>query len=121
MSIRKNLAAGTVGTLLLSASLRKERLQITCQDCGHSEERTFQLEPGGISVKDILTHTCRICSSPIIENGTVDIIEELTRLADHTHVKTVIISDNFEAGSQFLRIYGGIGAILRYKTGIEGS
>jgi len=115
-SIRKNLATGAVGTLLLSASLRKKRLQITCQNCGHSDERTIQLEPG-TSIKDILTHTCRICSSPIIESGIVDIIEELTHLADHTHAKTVIISDNFEAGSKFLPAYGGIGAILRYRTG----
>jgi peptide chain release factor subunit 1 len=114
-TIRKNLATGAIGTLLLAASLRKKRLQITCQDCGHSEERTFLLEPG-TSVKEILTHTCRVCSSPIIESGDIDIIEELTRLADRTHAKTVIISDNFEAGSTFSSTYGGIGAILRYRT-----
>ena len=71
---------------------------------------------GGTPIKDILTHTCRICSSPIIESGNVDIIEELTHLADHTHAKTVIVSDNFEAGSEFLAVYGGMGAILRYST-----
>jgi len=114
-SIRKNLASGAVGTLLLSASLRKKRFQITCQDCGHSEERTFQLEPE-LSTKEILTHTCRRCSAPIIESGNVDIIEELTSLADHIHAKTVIVSDTVGDGSTFLPAYGGIGAILRYRT-----
>lgn len=114
-SVRKHLATGSVGTLLLSASLRNNRFQITCQNCGHSDERTFQLEPG-TSIKDILTHTCRICSSPIVETGTVDITEELKQMADHTDAKTVIIPDNFEDGSMFFSAYGGIGAILRYRT-----
>jgi len=115
-SVRKNLETGAVATLLLSTSLRKNRLQITCQECGHSEERTFLLEQE-TSVKDILTHTCRMCSAPIIKSGEVDIIEELTHLANQTHAKTVIISDNVDAGSRFLPEYGGIGAILRYRTG----
>lgn len=115
-SVRKNLAAGAVGTLLISAGLRKKRFQITCQDCGHAEERTFQLEQG-TSVKGILTHSCRICSSPIIENENMDITEELMHLADHIHAKTVFITDDFDTGSKFLPDYGGIGAILRYRTG----
>ncbi len=57
-SVRKNLAAGAVGTLLLSAGLRKSRRQITCQECGHTHERTISLEPG-MTVPDILVHTCR--------------------------------------------------------------
>ena len=117
-NIRKNLAAGAVETLLLSASLRKKRLQITCQDCGHSEERTFFLEPGTL-IKDILTHTCRICSSPIIESGDIDLVEELTHLAYQTNSKTVIISDDGEAGSGFLPEYGGIGVSCGTKRDIE--
>jgi peptide chain release factor subunit 1 len=114
-SVRKNLSTGAVGTLILSSSLRKERFRITCQDCGHSEEHTFQLNEG-TSIKDILTHSCRICSSPIIENEKTDIIEELTHLADHIHARTVIISDTVGAGSTFLLAYGGIGSLLRYRT-----
>ncbi|MDD1676779.1 MAG: peptide chain release factor aRF-1 [Methanomicrobiales archaeon] len=114
-SIRKNLALGAVGTLLLSATLRKNRFQITCQDCGHTEERTFQLDPE-TSVPEILAHTCRVCSAPILEDETVDLIEELTRLADRIHAKTVIISADFDAGALFFQSYGGIGALLRYRT-----
>jgi peptide chain release factor subunit 1 len=47
----------------------------------------------------------------------MDITEELTHMADYTHAKTVIISDDTGEGSKFLSSYGGIGAILRYKTG----
>ncbi len=114
-SVRKNLAAGAVGTLLLSGSLRKNRFHVTCQECGHGEERTFDLEPGS-GIKDILIHTCRVCTDPVLENENIDITEELTHMADHTHANTVIISDDYEEGSTFLSSYGGIGAILRYKT-----
>jgi peptide subunit release factor 1 (eRF1) len=73
--VRKNLASGAVGTLLLAAYLRKKRFQIICQQCGHVEDRTFELEEPQSGVKDILTHTCRSCSSPIIENVDMDITE----------------------------------------------
>jgi len=45
-SVRKNLELGSVDILLLSSRLRKSRVRITCQSCGHSEERTIALEPG---------------------------------------------------------------------------
>jgi len=115
-SVRINLTTGTVGTLLLSAGLRKSRRRITCQECGHADERTISLEPG-MTVQDILTHTCRICAAPIIVDEKVDIIEELTQLADKSGAKTRIISENIDGGLEFPAESGGIGAILRYKTG----
>ncbi|MCK9593620.1 MAG: peptide chain release factor aRF-1, partial [Methanoregula sp.] len=93
--IRKNLVTGAVGTLLLSAGLRKSRRRITCQACGHAEERTIALEPG-MTVQDILAHTCRICAAPIIGDEEGDIIEELTHLADKSGAKTRIIAEDSE-------------------------
>ena len=116
-SIRKNLATGSVGTLLLSAGLRKSERWITCQKCGHADERTIRLEPG-VTVQDILARTCRICAAPIIEDEEGDIIEELMHLADKSGATTRIISENFEEGKRFLTESGGIAAILRYRTGL---
>ena len=70
-----------------------------------------------MTVPDILVHTCRVCSAPIIEDEEVDIIEELTHLADQSGAKTRIITENFEEGMKFLNENGGIAAILRYRTG----
>jgi len=116
-SVRKNLAAVAVGTLLLSEGLRKSQRRITCQKCGHAEERTIPLEPG-MTVQDILTHTCRICAAPIIGDDVVDIIEELTHLADKSGAKTRIIPENPDKELEFPAESGGIGAILRYRTGL---
>lgn len=116
-SVRKNLATGSVDTLLLSASLRKSRVKVRCQACGHAEERTVQLEPGK-TIADILSsRTCRACGGPLIVDEETDIIEELTRLADQTSTRVQIISDDFEEGSMLYSAFGGIAAILRYRTG----
>lgn len=112
--VRKNLTAGSVRILLLSDGLRKTRRRITCQQCGHADERTILLEPG-MEVPEILAHTCRICSAPVVVDEVVDIIEELTRLADLSGAKTTIIQENFDEGMQFPAESGGIGAILRYR------
>jgi peptide chain release factor subunit 1 len=115
-SVRKNLLLGAVDILLLSARLRKSRVTITCQSCGHSEERTISLEPGK-TVGDILAHTCRICTAPLVVESEVDIVEELTTLADQTSTRVDIISDDFEEGAILYNAFGGIAAILRYRTG----
>ncbi|HEU17444.1 MAG TPA: peptide chain release factor 1 [Methanolinea sp.] len=116
-SVRKNLELGAVDVLLLSSSLRKSRIRIKCQSCGHSEERTIQLEPGK-TIEDIIPHTCRKCTAPLVVDEEVDIIEELTRLADQSSTKVEIISNDFEEGSILFSAFGGIAAILRYRTGL---
>ncbi len=115
-SVRKNLELGSVDVLLLSSRLRKSRVKITCQSCGHSEERTVSLEPGK-TVEDILVHSCRLCTAPLIVESEVDIVEELTNLADQTSTRVEIISDDFEEGAILYNAFGGIAAILRYRTG----
>ena len=115
-SVRKNLELGSVDVLLLSSRLRKSRVTITCQSCGHSEERTIALDPGK-TVSDILIHTCRICTAPLVVESEVDIVEELTNLADQTSTRVEIISDDFEEGAILYNAFGGVAAILRYRTG----
>jgi peptide chain release factor subunit 1 len=116
-SVRKNLELGSVDILLLSASLRKSRVSVRCQECGHADERTIQLETGK-TIDDILAaQVCRRCNGPLVASQDVDIIEELTNLADWSSARVEIISDDFEEGSILMTAFGGIAAILRYRTG----
>ena len=115
-SIRKNLELGAVDTLLLSSNLRKSRLKIKCQSCGHTEEKTVSIEPGK-TVRDIPLGACPKCTSPLMLDEEVDIIDELATLADQSSAKVEIISDDFEEGSILYTAFGGIAAILRYRTG----
>jgi len=116
-SIRKNLEVGAVDTLLLSGSLRKSRLKIKCQSCGHSEERTVSVEPGK-DIAGIALGACPKCTAPLVLEEETDIIDELTKLADASSAKVEIISDDFEEGSILYSAFGGMAAILRYRTGM---
>lgn len=115
-SVRKNLEQGAVDILLLSDHLRESRLRIKCGNCGYSEEKTVKTEPGK-TLKDLDLGNCPKCSSPLYIDEEVDIIEELTTLADQSGTKVEIIADDFEEGSMLYSAFGGIAAILRYRTG----
>jgi peptide chain release factor subunit 1 len=115
-SIRKNLEIGAVDTLLLSANLRKSRLKIKCQSCDFTEERTINIEPGK-TVRDVVLGNCPKCTAPLVLEEEIDIIDELTKLADQSSAKVEIISDDFEEGSILFTAFGGVAAILRYRTG----
>jgi peptide chain release factor subunit 1 len=115
-SIRKNLEIGAVDVLLLSANLRKSRLRVKCQSCDYIHERTINVEPGK-TVRDIDLGSCPKCTAPIILEEETDIIDELAKLADASSARVEIISDDFEEGSILFTAFGGIAAILRYRTG----
>ena len=115
-SIRKNLEVGAIDTLLLSSNLRKSRLRIKCQSCDYTEERTVSM-PVGKTVRDIELGTCPKCTAPLVLDEEIDIIDELAKLADNSSAKVELISDDFEEGSILFSAFGGIAAILRYRTG----
>jgi len=115
-SIRRNLEIGAVDTLLLSGNLRKSRLKIKCQSCGYIDEKTVNIEAGK-TVRDIPLGNCPKCTAPLVLDEEIDIIDELTKLADQSSAKVEIISDDFEEGSILYTAFGGIAAILRYRTG----
>jgi peptide chain release factor subunit 1 len=115
-SIRHNLEIGAVDTLLLSANLRKSRLKIKCQSCDYTIEKTINVEPGKMA-SEIALGNCPKCSAPLQIEEESDIIDELTALADTSGTKVEIISDDFEEGSVLYSAFGGIAAILRYRTG----
>ena len=115
-SIRKNLENGAIDILLLSANLRKSRLKVKCQSCDYTHERTINVEPGK-TIRDIDLSSCPKCTAPIILEEDIDIIDELAKLADASSAKVEIISDDFEEGSILFTAFGGIAAILRYRTG----
>ncbi len=115
-SVRANLELGSVDMLLLSDKLRKSRLVIKCDACGYTEQKTVQMEAGK-DPSDLDFGPCPKCTSPLQLEEEFDIIDELTQLADQSNSSVSIISDDFEEGSQLYSAFGGIAAILRYRTG----
>ena len=115
-SVRKNLEIGAVDTLLLSGNLRKSRLRLRCQSCDYQREETVQVEPGK-RMSDLDFGICPKCSAPVYMEEEIDIVDELTELADASSTSVMIISDDFEEGAMLFNAFGGVAAILRYRTG----
>ncbi|HPS90544.1 MAG TPA: peptide chain release factor aRF-1 [Methanothrix sp.] len=109
--VRHNLELGAVEVLLLSEDLRKTRAKIECtsRSCDFSEyqTRTASTAPVG---------SCLKCGAALTITEEVDIVSELSKLADLSKTEVKIISTEFEEGEQLYKAFGGIAAILRYKT-----
>ncbi len=113
-----NLRNGAVRTLLISRSLQGSNAEITCNECGHTGERTFRLGPGD-TVEAILATACRVCATPVLEDEDLNSFGELIQLAHFVGAKTEIVPESTGENSAFLTASGGIGAILRYPAGNE--
>lgn len=109
--VRENLIMGSVETLLLSEDLRKTRGKIRCTNpgCDFSEDATR-------SPNSPPPENCTKCGSQLEIAEEVDIIADLSRMAEESGSSVKIISTEFEEGSQLYRAFGGIAAILRFRT-----
>ena len=59
---------------------------------------------------------CLKCSSQLTVAEEEDIVADLSKMADQSGASVKIISTEFEEGAQLDKAFGGIAAILRYKT-----
>jgi peptide chain release factor subunit 1 len=109
--VRHNLELGAVEILLLSEDLRKTRCKIECtsRSCDFSE---YQTRSGASATLG----NCLKCGGSLTITGEEDIVSELSKLADQSKTEVKIISTEFEEGEQLYKAFGGIAAILRYKT-----
>lgn len=114
--VRRNLEAGAVEVLLLSEDLRKTRLRLRCQNCGNEKKLTVIRKPGADETS--ISENCAKCSSPLVVAESEDIVLELSKLAEKMGTNVEFISTDFEEGEQLMNAFGGIAAILRYKTGV---
>lgn len=104
--IRTLLQTGAVSILLISEGLRKYRLKVYCNACNFSNELT---------VTKVENRVCPECGSPLSVKAKVDIIQELSELAESSSATVELISDESEEGKMLLKAFGGIAALLRFK------
>ncbi|NYT02819.1 MAG: peptide chain release factor 1 [Methanosarcinales archaeon] len=109
--VRHNLALGAVDTLLLSEDMRKTRATIKCtnQNCDYEKQTTR-------TPSSPAPEGCPKCGSQLAIVEEVDLITNLSRLAEQSGTTVKIISTDFEEGAQLMSAFGGVAAILRYRT-----
>lgn len=110
--IRKALIMGAVDTLLLSENLRRYRITLTCPTCDYQEKITL-LED---EFDEFNPPDCKECETPTKMEITekIDLIDELSEMAESTGGSVVLVSQNSEEGDSLLSAFNGIAAITRY-------
>ena len=105
--VRADLEMGAVEALLLSDELPAERLELTCAACGYSNV--------GPAPKEV-PPLCPQCSQPAQLGEAKDLVLELSQMAEASRTKVELISGESEQGDLLMKAFGGVAAILRYKT-----
>ncbi len=113
--VRNNLGMGSVEVLLMSEDLRRERLNTKCTQCGDVDAVTVTRRAGEDSPE---LAPCKKCGATVKATGSVDVVDELSTLADQMSTQIEFISTDFEEGAQLMNAFGGMAAILRYKTSV---
>lgn len=111
--IRKALQMGAVDTLLLAEDLRRYRITFTCPTCEYQKLRTYKADELD---EDFEEPECDECETPTQMEMTkkVDLIDELSELAENTGAEVYLISQNSEEGDSLASAFNGIAAITRY-------
>lgn len=108
--VRRNLELGACRHLCSLRTCERPGAKIECtnRSCDFSQEqtRTSASEPPG---------SCLKCGSALAVAEGGHSIQPL-QLADKSGAAVKIISTEFEEGAQLFKAFGGIAAILRYKT-----
>jgi len=115
-SVRNNLKMGSVDVLLLSEDLRRSRITLKCQNCDYTSTTTVKHRAGEKATLDY--GKCPKCQSTLNIAEQVDVVDELSITAEQMNTEVEFISTEFEEGEQLLNAFGGIAAILRYRTGV---
>lgn len=113
--VRQNLQMGSVEVLLMSEDLRRERIDTQCTQCGDVDAVTVTRRAGE-DLPELVP--CKKCGAAVKATGSVDVVDELSTLADQMSTQIEFISTDFEEGAQLMNAFGGMAAILRYKTSI---
>jgi peptide chain release factor subunit 1 len=112
--IRRALQMGAIDTLLLSENLRKYRIKLKCPSCNYIEEYTVSED----DLKNFSPGVCSKCNGSstmeIVEK--IDLIDELSDLAEKIGSKVEIISLGSEEGDSLFSAFSGIAGILRYPV-----
>jgi len=115
--VRKALEMGVVDTLLLSDQVRKYRLTLKCPTCNHTVEKTVSEE----ELEDYSPPSCSTCPNkvPMEIVSKVDLIDEMSDLADKTNATVKLISRDSEEGEALYSAFDGLAGILRYPIEIQ--
>ena len=115
--VRKALEAGAVRTLLISEAVDLLRVTVKCDACGYQEQYTVKSQMLKDFEKKLAWKPCPKCQAPSLGiEEKQDIVDDLAQIAEYNSTNVEIISGETEEGQMLKQAFGGIAAILRFKT-----
>jgi peptide chain release factor subunit 1 len=117
VEVRKALEAGAVKTLLLSEGLDVSRVTVKCSACGYQEQQTVKNQALAGFEQSLVGKPCPKCNAPSLAVvDKQDIIDDLAQKAEYSNSEVEMISSETEEGQMLKNAFGGIAAMLRFKT-----
>jgi len=115
--VRRATEAGAVRMLMLSEALDLSRMTIKCSACGYEEKHTVK-NPEKVSFEQsLIGKPCPKCQAPSLSVAEKeDIVDDLAQIAEYSNTDVEVISTETEEGQMLKNAFGGIAALLRYKT-----
>ncbi|QQR92572.1 MAG: peptide chain release factor 1 [Candidatus Iainarchaeum archaeon] len=110
--VEQALEAGKIKQLILSEGLTWRIVKMKCVNCGEEITRVLK------DVHEAFDETevkCPKCASAVEVVEETDYLDHLLETAHAMGTETVVVSTDTPEGEQFLKSFGGIGALLRYK------
>ena len=115
--VRRALESGAVKTLILSEGSDLLRVAVKCSACGYQEQQTVKSVALGNFEQGLVGKPCPKCKAPSLSLvDKQDLIDDLAQMAEYSNVQIEMISTETEEGQMLLKAFGGIAAILRFKT-----
>jgi peptide chain release factor subunit 1 len=115
--VRRALESGAVRRLLLSEGLDLFRVTVKCGACGYTEQHTVKAQNLASFEQGLIGKACPKCQAPslaILEKE--DIVDNLAQMAEISNAEVEMISSETEEGQMLKNAFGGIAAMLRFKT-----
>lgn len=115
--VRKALESGQVRTLLISEKVDLLRVTVKCSACGYGEHQTIKSQTLQSFEQGLIGKPCPKCKAPSLTVvDKQDIIDDLAQLAEYSNTDVEVISGESEEGQMLKNAFGGIAAMLRFKT-----
>jgi peptide chain release factor subunit 1 len=117
VEVRRALEAGAVKTLLLSEGLDVLRVTVKCSACGYQEQQTVKGKDMATYEQGLVGKPCPKCSAPSLTvSDKQDIVDDLAQMAEYSNADVEVISTETEEGQMLKNAFGGIAAMLRFKS-----
>jgi peptide chain release factor subunit 1 len=117
VEVRRALEAGAVRTLLLSESVDFSRVTVKCSACGYQEQHTVKNQNMANFEQELAGKPCPKCKAPSLTIAEKpDIVDDLAQIAEYSNTDIEMISGETEEGQMLKNAFGGIAAMLRFKS-----